>query len=96
MKRYEAFVPDIAAIQVGAELTLVLRDLTPGRSKYAAVHAQVCILPSDAKDADGELQIRSRVGCAVGGIWRFRVTKRLPSLILGTPYSDAFEALSHS
>jgi hypothetical protein len=93
MKRYETFAPDVSVIRVGAELALVLRDLTPGRARYAARHARVRLLAPDEPEADGELQVRSRVGQAIPGIWRFRVLEPLPDLIPAAPYTDAYEAL---
>jgi hypothetical protein len=93
VRRFEAFVPDATGVAVGEERVLALRDLTPGRGKYGALHARVRLLAPDDPDADGELQVRTRVGHLVPGRWRLRILQRLDGLIPGTPYGDAFVAL---
>ncbi|MBI2091000.1 MAG: phenylphosphate carboxylase subunit gamma [Deltaproteobacteria bacterium] len=94
-KSWETFVRRPGDIREGAEIPLVLRDLTPGRKKYTMRHVVAIVSrnPQDLSKTD-TLHVRTVVGVRLPDTWGVKILWDLPIEIPGRPYKDFFAALS--
>jgi hypothetical protein len=85
---------DLRMLQEGAEVPLVIRDLSPGRRKYTMKHV-VAALSRDprAMASLDELRVRTVVGVLLPEVWGMRIVRELPVELPGTPYRHFFESL---
>lgn len=96
-KIWETFLrqpEDVDLLQDGAEVPLVIRDLTPGRRKYQMKHV-VAALSRDSRAMAhlDELRVRTVVGVLLPEVWGMRIVRELPVELPGTPYRHFFESL---
>jgi len=77
-KCYDCFVENENSIREGAEVELVIRDLTEGKRKYESRYVLAKIISADRDAADSSLLIlRSRNGELLGKQWCIQVLKEL-------------------
>jgi hypothetical protein len=89
---YEAFVRDIERTLSGCPVVLTLRDLTPGKKKYRAVHVRA-LVSNPPKAGEPVLWLRSVVGVKYSPPCSVRIIEELPETFAAEPYSDLFEAM---
>lgn len=92
-KQYVTFVPDIKDLVENSEVTLTIKDLTPGRTKYDARIVKA-ILSSNAKRLpEGDvLQVRSWTGVLYPKPWTIKVVKDLGDSEAGLPHGETVKA----
>jgi hypothetical protein len=77
-KCYDCFVESENSIREGAEVELVIRDVTEGKRKYESRYVRAEVISADRADADSNLLIlRSRNGELLGKQWRIKLLKEL-------------------
>ncbi|MBI4526667.1 MAG: phenylphosphate carboxylase subunit gamma [Deltaproteobacteria bacterium] len=93
--RWETFVRRPGDLKEGVETPLVLRDLTPGRKKYAMRHVIAFLSrnPDDMPSMD-RLRVRTVVGVPLPETWGVTILGDLPLELPGRPYQDFYAALS--
>lgn len=94
---WETFVRRPGDVKEGVEVPMVLRDLTPGRSKYQMRHV-VAVLsrnPGETPSID-RLRVRTVVGVLLEETWGVRIVRDLPTELPGRPYHDFYEALRNA
>ncbi len=89
---YEAFVRDIERTLSGRPVVLTLRDLTPGKKKYRAMHVRA-VVSDPPKPAEPVLWLRSVVGVKYPRPYSVRIIEELAEAFAAEPYSDLFEAM---
>ncbi len=89
---YEAFVRDVEKTLSGRPVVLTLRDLTPGKKKYRAVHVRA-VMSKPPKAGEPTLWLRSVVGVKYPWPCSVRVLEELPETFAAEPYSDLFDAM---
>lgn len=89
---WETFVRRPGDLKEGDEIPMVLRDLTPGRSKYRMRHV-VATLRRNAQEATDLLRVRTVVGVQLPETWGITILRDLPIELHGKPYRDFYEAL---
>ena len=91
---WDTFVRRPVDIRCGVEVPLVLRDLSPGRSKYGLRHV-VGIVHENAGPGD-RLVVRTVVGVELPGAYTVEIVREMPQEIAGTPYQDFYAALQRA
>ncbi len=95
-KEFETFVrhiEDIEDIQQEG-IPLIIRELTPGRRKYGAIHVMARVSWDPNKFPDWDiLWVRSTVGNKHPSPCALNIVSVLPDLIPGLPFEDAYAAL---
>ncbi len=91
-KEYEAFVRDVEGTLSGHPVVLTLRDLTPGKKKYRAVHVRA-VVSNPPKTSEPVLWLRSVVGVKYPMPCTVHIIEELPETFAAEPYSDLFEAM---
>ena len=77
MASYDTFVNSLGELREQEELTLLVRDLTPGRHKY--FYKQVrALVSSDPKKYPDELQIRYPKGQLAPQVYSIQVLEVVP------------------
>ena len=89
---YEAFVRDVEKTLSGQPVVLTLRDLTPGKKKYRAVHVRA-VVSKPPKAGEPMLRLRSVVGVKYPWPCSVRILEELPETFTAEPYSDLFDAM---
>ncbi|MGE5302133.1 MAG: phenylphosphate carboxylase subunit gamma [Alphaproteobacteria bacterium] len=89
---WETFVRRPGDLKEGDEISMALRDLTPGRKKYRMRHV-VATLRRDAREGMDLLRVRTVVGVQLPETWGVRILRDLPIEIQGKPYRDFYQAL---
>lgn len=89
---YEAFVRDVGKTLSGQPVVLTLRDLTPGKRKYRAVHVRA-VVSKPPKAGEPALWLRSVVGVKFPWPCSVRIIEELPETFAAKPYSDLFDAV---
>ncbi len=92
MNEYEAFVRNVEKTLSGRQVVLTLRDLTPGKKKYRALHVRA-VVSKPPKPGEPLLWLRSVVGVKYPGPSSVRILEELPETLAAEPYSDLFEAM---
>jgi hypothetical protein len=91
---WETFLRRPSDIREGLEIPLVIRDLKPGRKKYALRHVLAVVSRKAEEIAKmDELRVRTVVGVQLPGPWGIKILKELPIELPGKPYQDFFLAL---
>lgn len=91
-KAYEAFVRDVERVLSGQPVVLTLRDLTPGRKKYRALHVRA-IVSRPPQPEEPLLWLRSVVGLRFSWPCSVRILEELSETFTAKPYSDLFETM---
>lgn len=91
-KEYEAFVRGIEPMLSGEPVVLTLRDLTPGKKKYRAVHVRA-IVSNPPQPGEPVLWLRSVVGAKYSRPCSVRIIEELPETFAAQPYSDVFDVM---
>lgn len=91
---WETFVRRPGDLKEGIEIPLIIRDLSPGRKKYALRHviATVSRTPEEIANMD-RLLVRTVVGVQLPGSLGIQILSDLPVELPGRPYHDFFAAL---
>ncbi len=89
---YEAFVRNIERTLSGFPVVLTLRDLTPGKKKYRALHVRA-VVSNPPKAGEPVLWLRSVVGVKYPRPYSVRILDELTEAFTAVPYSDLFEAM---
>lgn len=89
---YEAFVRDVERTLSGRPVVLTLRDITPGKKKYRAVHV-LAVVSNPAKAGEPVLWLRSVVGVKYPQPYSVRILEQLTEAFPAEPYTDLFEAM---
>lgn len=86
-KEYLAFVRNPQEIPEQQEVEIVIKDLTPGRSKYDTrrVRAILSQFPEKLAGAD-TLWLRSLLGAPYPGPWAIKIVRELEAYVPGEPY----------
>jgi hypothetical protein len=95
-KVWETFLrqpEDLAALAEGAEVPLVIRDLTPGRHKYEMHHVVAALSRDATQPGFDELRVRTVVGVLLPETWGMRIVRELPIELPGPPYRHFYESL---
>ncbi len=91
---WEPFIRSPAELQEGAEIPLIIRDLTPGRRKYQLRHVVALVSRQPAAPGQGAtLWIRTTVGVQLDQPWTIKILRELPLELPGQPYRNVYEAL---
>jgi len=91
-REYEAFVRDIQQTVSGRPVVLTIRDLTPGKKKYRAVHVRATV-SNPPKPGEPVLWLRSVVGVKYPQPYSVHILEELSEAFAAEPYSDLFEAM---
>ena len=91
---WETFIRSPEELQEGAEISLIIRDLTPGRRKYQVRHvvARVSHRPKGIAN-DEMLWVRTTVGVQLDQPWTIKILRELPLELPGQPYRNVYDAL---
>lgn len=89
---YEAFVRDLERTVSGRPVVLTLRDMTPGKKKYRAVHVRA-VVSNPPKAGEPVLWLRSVVGVKYPQPYSVRILEQLDEAFAAVPYTDLFEAM---
>ncbi|HXG52007.1 MAG TPA: hypothetical protein VNN77_11450 [candidate division Zixibacteria bacterium] len=91
---WETFVRRPGDLKEGEATPMVLRDLTPGRTKYSMRHV-VAVVAREGAGAGfkDRLRVRTVVGVELPESWRIEILRELPIELPGRPYHDFYEAL---
>ncbi len=89
---YEAFVRDLERTLSGRPVVLTLRDMTPGKKKYRAVHVRA-VVSNPPKAGEPVLWLRSVVGVKYPQPYSVRILEQLAEAFAAVPYTDLFEAM---
>ncbi len=96
-RTWETFVRRPEQLKEGAEIPLVLLDLTAGPRKYAIRHVMAIIDRRLDAFPDGDvLWVRSSVGVRLPSPYVIRIVRELPTELPGRPYHDVYDALRHA
>jgi hypothetical protein len=77
-KEYDTFVNNIEDIAEEQELTLIIRDLTPGNGKYSHRRMKAIVSSSPDRLPEGDiLWIRFRMGILHTHPWAIKITEEL-------------------
>lgn len=94
---WETFVRSPEQLEENAEIPLIIRDLTPGRTKYRMRHVVARIRAAPQAPASGDtLWVRTTVGVRLEHSWTIKVVRELPLELPGLPYRDVYEALKNA
>ena len=91
---WDTFVRRPGDVKCGVEAPLVLRDLTPGRGKYALRHVVGIVHEGDGPG--DRLVVRTVVGVVLPQSYTVEIVREMPQEIAGTPYRDFYEALQRA
>jgi hypothetical protein len=89
---YEAFVKDLERTLSGRPVVLTLRDISPGKKKYRAVHVRA-VVSNPPKAGEPVLWLRSVVGVKYPQPCSVRILEQLAEAFTAVPYTDLFEAM---
>ena len=88
-KEYMAFVQDVKGVTEGQEIQIVIKDLTPGRSKYDSRNVKAIVSSSPDRLPEGDvLHIRSETGFPFPQPWAIKITQELELPLPGIPFGD--------
>lgn len=86
-KEFLTFV-NIEELVEGKEITLAIRDLTPGRQKYDCRYVKALVSPFKGKFPEGDiLWVRSWSGFLYADPWAIKITAEVGEIIDGAPHS---------
>ena len=92
-KEYLTFVPDIKDLVENREVTLTIKDLTPGRSKYDARIVKAVLSSTAGKLPEGDvLRVRSWTGVLYPQPWAIKIIKDLGETEAGLPHGETVKA----
>jgi hypothetical protein len=95
-KEWQTFVRRYDDLEEG-EMTLFIKDLTPGPRKYDTKHVRAVVKKRKQSLPNGEtLYIRSESGERATKPWSIKILEELPPWVPGRPWEDVFEALKKS
>lgn len=86
MKEYMTWIEDPDKIKTPQELTLTIRDLSPGSHKYTGHNVMAIVSPTPIPGAD-VLLVRHANGLLLPLPWYIQVTRELGDYFLERPYS---------
>lgn len=89
-KQYMAWLEDPDAIQVSREMTLTIRDLTPGKHKYRATNVRGIVSRAENPGED-ILWVRYDNGRLIPQPWSIKIVEELPEFFPGRPYSGVVD-----
>ncbi len=89
-KQWMAWIDNLDEIKGPKEITVTIRDLTPGRHKYESRNVQAIVSPSPLPDGD-LLWARYGNGRLVPQPWSIKIVKELPEFFPGRPYSGVVD-----
>lgn len=89
---WETFVRRPGDLKQGEGISMVLRDLSPGRKKYQMRHV-VAVVSRSVEETSDVLRVRTVVGVQLPETWGIRIIRELPIEIPGRPYHDFYTAL---
>lgn len=94
MKReYVSFIPDIKDLIENQEVTLTIKDLTPGPRKYDARIVKAILASSPTGLPDGDvLWVRSWTGVLYPQPWAIRIVEELEETEAGLPHGETLSA----
>jgi len=93
-KEFMTFVRDIDQLTEGQEVTLAVRDLTPGPRKYDCKIVRAILTSSPDKLPDGDvLWIRSWTGVAHPEPWAIKIVAELEETLPGRPHDETLSLL---
>ena len=77
-KEYEVFIDKLTDLAEGEELDLVIRELSPGRSKYNSHHVKALVYSDPEKSPEGSLlRIRFQRGRAHPSPWAIKILQEI-------------------
>ncbi len=86
MKEYMAWLESPESIKGPQEMSLTIKDLTPGRRKYLGLNVRATVSPTPLQGAD-TLKVRRANGLLVPGTWYIKIAEELGEYWPGRPYS---------
>ena len=89
---WETFVRRPGDLKEGQEVPMVLRDLSPGRTKYQMRHV-VAAVSRNVEESANLLRVRTVVGVQLPQTWGIKIIRELPIEVPGRPYYDFYQAL---
>lgn len=93
-KEYVTFVKDLTDLTVDKEITVAIRDLTPGPRKYDCTIVKAFVDNSPGKIPDGDvLWIRSWTGVLHPEPWAIKVIAELDETLSGRPSDETVSKL---
>jgi hypothetical protein len=94
-KEYVTFVSNLKDLVENKEVSMAVRDLTPGPRKYDCKIVKAVISKSAEKLPDGDiLQIRSWTGVLHPELWRIQIIKELDETLPGRPHDETLKSLN--
>lgn len=85
-KQWMAWLENPDSVKGPQDMTLTIRDMTPGRHKYEARNVQATVSPTEMPDAD-VLWVRYANGRLITRPWTIKIIKELPEFFPGRPYA---------
>jgi hypothetical protein len=93
-KEYVTFVSDLKDLTENVEVTIAIRDLTPGPRKYDCKIVRAVLSSSSDKLTDSEiLRVRSWTGVMHPQPWAIKVVKELDETLPGRPHDETLKTL---
>ena len=91
---WETFIRSPEELQQRAEVSLIIRDLTPGRRKYQLRHVVALVSRQPPVPSQGAtLWVRTTVGVQLDQPWTIKILRELPIELPGQPYRNVYDAL---
>ena len=89
-QQWMAWLENLDEIKGPTEITVTIRDLTPGRHKYEARNVVAVVSPTPIPDGD-VLWARYANGRLFPQPWSIKIVKDLPEFFPGRPYSGVID-----
>ncbi|MFC2072637.1 phenylphosphate carboxylase subunit gamma [Chloroflexota bacterium] len=94
-KEYATFTPDIKDLFENKEITLTIKDLTPGPRKYDARIVRAILSSDPGRLTEGDvLFVRSWTGVLYPQTWAIKIIEELDETEAGLPHGETIGAQS--
>lgn len=92
-KEYLTFTPDIKELIENQEVTLTIKDLTPGPHKYDARVVKAILSSDPGRLPEGDvLRVRSWTGVLYPQPWAIKIVEELEETEAGLPHGETLTA----
>ena len=92
-KEYVTFVPDIKDLAENQEVTLTVKDLTPGPRKYEARIVKAILSSEPGRFPEGDvLRVRSWTGVLYPEPWSMQIIEEIGETEDRLPHSETIDA----
>ena len=90
---YVTFTPDIKDLVENQEITITIKNLTPGCQKYDARNVKAILSSDPRRLPEGDaLHVRSWIGVLYPQTWAIKITGDAGETEAGLPHSETIKA----